>query len=133
MSHAQANKLRATMGADERLADIEKRLVALERAEGKKGTGACICKASPALQWRSAFRMIEDPRASKHYPLMLDHRCAHHGEEAQPKLWGRMKDKELLVTWAQWDSLGIAYTPEDEATKQPFDGAAALAAAKARA
>lgn len=135
MSHANARKLRATMTDAERLADIEKRIAALERGAGKAGNGSCICIASPFQRWREAFRMVEDPRANKiekHYRPILDHRCPHHGEKAQPKLWGRHKEKTLQVSWAEWDSLGICYTPDDDAARGPFDGAAAMAAARTR-
>lgn len=115
---------------------LSKRVALLERQAGQKGTGACICKASPSWRWRNCFRMIEDPRAPggrfDTFNVILDHRCPLHGEKAQPGLWGRHKEKELLASWAQWDSLGIAYTPEDEATRQPFDGEAAMKAARTR-
>lgn len=127
-THAKGTTDLATLD----LLTLSKRVAALERQAGQKGTGVCICKVSPAIRWREAHRMIEDPRASRHSDLFIDHRCPHHGEKAQPALWGRHKEKELQVKWAEWDSLGIAYTPEDEATRQPFDGAAALAAARAR-
>lgn len=138
MSHANASDMKPTHAkgttdlAALDLIELTKRVAALERQAGQKGKGTCICKVSPMYRWRDAHRTVEDPRISRHSDMFLDHRCPHHGEAAQPALWGRHKEKELQVTWAQWDSLGIAYTPEDEATRQPFDHAAALAAALKR-
>lgn len=126
-SHAKGTTDLATLD----LAELTKRVAALERQAGQKGSGSCFCPASPAQRYKEAFRMIDDPRGkgTRHYAPILDHRCPHHGEAAQPALWGRHKDKELLVTWPQWDSLGICYTPEDEVTRHPIDFDAARAAA----
>lgn len=110
------------------LIELTKRVAALERQAGQKGSGACVCRASPAARWREGVRCIEDPRLARVH-ILLDHRCPHHGEVAQPVLWGRHKEKELQVTWVQWDSLGIAHNAEDEATRVPFDLAAARKAA----
>lgn len=107
---------------DKRLADLEKRLAALERAKGQQGTGACICKASPESTRKSAERsgctLVEYG-----INLCIDHRCPHHGEKAQPAVWGRFKDKELFVTPRQWESLGVTYPTTtqiaaDEATTE---------------
>lgn len=116
------------------LAELTKRVAALERQAGQKGTGECICKGSPAWRWRECYRTVEDPRGggAKHCNLILDHRCPQHGEKAQPALWGRHKDKELLVTWAEWDSLGICYTVADEGTRKVFDYEGAMAKARTR-
>lgn len=73
------------------------------------GTGACVCPNSPervrqmAELWHETFDTVK-------LNIILDHRCAHHGERAQPTLWGRHKEKELVVTAAQWNSLGVTYT-----------------------
>lgn len=78
----------------------------LQAAEGQPGTGVCICKQSPdhvaatAAKWQCKFE-------AANLNMMLDHRCPHHGEKAQPILWGRHKEKELLVTPHQWLSLGV--------------------------
>jgi hypothetical protein len=115
-SHAKGTTDLATLD----LIELTKRVAALERAAGQKGNGACFCRASPAARWREGVRVVEDPRLARVH-ILLDHRCPHHGEKAQPALWGRHKEKELQVTWPQWDSLGIVYNPEDEATRKPFD------------
>lgn len=49
--------------------------------------------------------------------MTLDHRCKHHGEKAQPALWGRHKELHLLVKGQEW--LALASEPEsiDEATR----------------
>ncbi len=60
----------------------------------------CICKMSPEASERSAIN-------GREYQLnmLLDHRCPLHGEKAQPDVWGRHKELELVVTPAQWDAL----------------------------
>lgn len=73
----------------------------LKRAEGTAGSGVCICGMPPDRD-RTRNGVLVDDLNSR-----LDHRCPHHGEKAQPLLWGRHKTHELLVTPAQWDSLGV--------------------------
>jgi putative sterol carrier protein len=74
----------------------------------REGTGACICRQSPATvreaakHFSMAFELMERD-------MRLDHRCSHHGEKAQPALWGRHKELELSVTPAQWLSLGVEH------------------------
>jgi hypothetical protein len=86
------------------------RAVMLERfvaaAEGVSGTGVCVCKSSPEERQKHAERM-GFTLAAMGMNMVLDHRCPHHGEKAQPALWGRHKEKELVVTPAQWLSLGV--------------------------
>lgn len=72
----------------------------------KPGTGACICKFSPKTSKEFAARTntgFEHWQGS----MTLDHRCTHHGEKAQPALWGRHKTLELVVTPREWLSLGV--------------------------
>lgn len=85
-------------------AHITERLRGL--APGEAGTGACICKISPEAFVRHCDHLQESPKVARGV-MSLDHRCPHHGEKAQPVVWGRHKEKELCVTWAQWDSLGV--------------------------
>jgi hypothetical protein len=33
---------------------------------------------------------------------LLDHRCPVHGEKAEPAVWGRHKEMELLVPVRTW-------------------------------
>lgn len=61
----------------------------------------CICRMRPDRE-----------RAHDGYPAdklnsIVDHRCPLHGEKAQPNLWGRHKDLELVVTPLEWDTLGV--------------------------
>jgi hypothetical protein len=72
------------------------------------GTGACICQWSPekAREHCKATMQNFDVYEGS---MILDHRCAHHGEKAQPSLWGRHKTLELQVTPAQWLALGVEY------------------------
>lgn len=73
------------------------------------GTGACICGHSPEAATRHALKM-GSTLAAYNMNMQLDHRCPHHGERAQPTLWGRHKEKTLVVTPAEWNSLGVTYT-----------------------
>lgn len=89
--------------------------VRITHALGKPGLGTCICPGSPESRYREAERQAKQSNAD---PLVLfgiglnmklDHRCPMHGEKAQPDLWGRHKDLELIVTPAQWLSLGVTF------------------------
>lgn len=95
------------------LAELEARVAKLERAQGKPGAGVCICKASPEEREANSVRMgttwAVDSKSRFATSACLDHRCPIHGEKAQPALWGRHKEKELFVTYAQWTSLGITH------------------------
>jgi len=82
--------------------------VEILEAHGVRGTGACICRRNPKSLLADCERWMELPAITKSV-MVFDHRCPEHGERAQPRLWGRHKEKELTVTWAQWDSLGITY------------------------
>lgn len=83
-------------------------LRAVQEIEGKRGTGKCFCRQSPEYL---------QERAEQHHctllaldmNILIDHRCPHHGEKAQPALWGRHKEKELLVSVPQWLSLGVVH------------------------
>jgi hypothetical protein len=66
----------------------------------------CICKMSPEHSARSKDVGLEQLN------MLLDHRCPKHGEKAQPALWGRHKELELLVTPEQWRVLGKEIGPE---------------------
>lgn len=55
--------------------------------------GDCICRMGPG----HTFPNREN--------YLLDHRCPQHGEKAQPAVWGRHKDLELIVTIAQYEAL----------------------------
>lgn len=70
------------------------------------GTGACICAMPPGNSVHNRARGLGP------FNMLLDHRCALHGEKAQPQLWGRHKDLELLITPDQWDALGIKQPDE---------------------
>lgn len=96
------------MTIEEQIKDILKRLSALEKPPGKPGTGVCICQQSPDMLRRMAANWNE-PIEKVNANMLLDHRCAKHGEKAQPTLWGRHKELQLSVTWAQWESLGVTY------------------------
>jgi len=97
----------------QRVKVLEMDVSKLIRAGGAPGTGACICKASPESVVSNLARMHEkwETNAKSRFPssAMLDHRCPKHGEKAQPAVWGRHKEKELLVTYAQWSSLGVTH------------------------
>jgi hypothetical protein len=80
---------------------------------GKPGTGACICKHSPEM-WQKAYG-DDFTTAIPHINIMLDHRCAQHGQSAQPSLWGRNKGLEFVCTPKEWASLGITYTDKEQA------------------
>lgn len=75
---------------------------------GKPGSGACICPRSPESLKRDCDAWHETLDATKAC-IQVDHRCPWHGEKAQPKLWGRHKDKVLVVTGREWLSLGVEY------------------------
>lgn len=61
----------------------------------------CICSMPPDRE-RTRNGCVVDELNS-----IVDHRCPVHGEKAQPALWGRHKDLTLVVTPAEWDSLGV--------------------------
>jgi hypothetical protein len=74
--------------------------------EGTPGSGACICRWPPEKakdHCEQTHQTFEVYKGS----LLLDHRCSHHGEKAQPTLWGRHKILELSVTPQQWTALGV--------------------------
>jgi hypothetical protein len=100
VNHAEAQ-------SSERKADVVRKFLA--EAEGTPGNGKCICRASPEERQKHAERMGTTLAAmgTNITNILLDHRCPHHGEKAQPAIWGRHKEKELLVTPAQWLSLGV--------------------------
>lgn len=77
--------------------------VVIALAGERAGSGECICKLRPDRN-RDRGADVRDEMNS-----LLDHRCPLHGEKAQPALWGRHKELELLVTPAQWDSLGVTF------------------------
>lgn len=92
------------------LAALTARVVSLERPQGKPGTGACMCKVPPESMTPSWCRELSPYDQRKHRSNgLVDHRCPKHGETAQPALWGRHRDRELLITPDQWDSLGVTY------------------------
>lgn len=76
--------------------------VKITHAVSAPGSAACICKLRPDRDRNRGD--VPDEMNS-----LLDHRCPLHGEKAQPALWGRHKELELLVTPAQWDSLGVTF------------------------
>ncbi len=80
----------------------------LERFEGSPGTGACICPHSPERVRETADRWNE-PFETVKLNMLLDHRCPRHGEKVQSAIWGRHKEKELIVTAPQWLSLGVTH------------------------
>jgi len=88
-------------------ADVETlvdNLLPLETANVVPGTGECICDVPPK-------RLLSHPDpewAKKNQNLSLDHRCAIHGEKAQPAVWGRHKELQLSVPWNVWESLGVS-------------------------
>lgn len=75
---------------------------------GTPGSGTCICQHSPKMMKRQA-ELWHEPFEQLKGNMVLDHRCPFHGQEAQPKLWGRHKTLELSVSPAQWISLGVEY------------------------
>lgn len=75
---------------------------------GTPGSGTCMCPRSPDSLKRDCDRWIETLETTK-AAMQLDHRCPWHGEKAQPKLWGRHKEKVLTVTGKEWLSLGVEY------------------------
>ena len=77
------------------------------------GNGKCVCTQSPERVRKTAAAWGE-PFSTVNLNLVLDHRCPKHGEAAQPKLWGRHKTLELVVTPAVWESLGVTYEGDDE-------------------
>jgi hypothetical protein len=77
--------------------------------DGVPGTGACICQHNPEnfkRMWGDDPKALHEARGC----MIFDHRCTTHGEKAQPVLWGRHKDKQLSVTWKEWESLGVTHT-----------------------
>lgn len=74
--------------------------------DGIPGTGACICQHGPENFYRMWGHAKIEPREGN---MIFDHRCAKHGEKAQPALWGRHREKELSVSREQWESLGVEY------------------------
>lgn len=102
LRHLDTARMNEGEGNEEAVADF------LEAAEGTAGTGACICPQSPeqvrrmAALWHETFETVK-------LNILLDHRCPHHGEKAQPALWGRHKEKVLEVKAAEWLSLGITH------------------------
>lgn len=77
------------------------------KIEGPKPLGACICLTTPEQASAANLRMMtssKDPHGAK---AMLDHRCPHHGEKAQPALWGRHKELVLMVLMHEWESLSV--------------------------
>lgn len=77
-----------------------------KHAKGAPGTGICICGQSPEAIQRTADGWGCTFEATNRN-LILDHRCPHHGEKAQPGLWGRHKEMVLMVRPAEWLSLGV--------------------------
>jgi hypothetical protein len=67
----------------------------------------CICKLRPD---RDRTGDVADALNS-----VVDHRCPLHGEKAQPGVWGRHKELELVITPAEWDALRVD-TPTEEPT-----------------
>lgn len=76
--------------------------------EGKRGTGKCFCRVSPEYLQQRAEK-LQCTLLALDMNLIIDHRCPEHGEKAQPALWGRHTDKELVVTASQWLSLGVVH------------------------
>lgn len=101
-----ATRVAALERANIELEALTLNLQAIASYVGTPGTGACICDASPERIQAYAQR-IQTNFDICGVDLNLDHRCPHHGEKAQPMLWGRHKDKKLTVTPAQWLSLGV--------------------------
>lgn len=103
------------MNEAKRLRELEDRVAALEASRGKLGTGVCICGVGPAHIFREAqtyrpqIDTMERALNVVGRNMGLDHRCPLHGEKAQPALWGRNKDKVLIVEPHEWLSLGIAH------------------------
>jgi hypothetical protein len=55
--------------------------------------GDCICKMGPGHTYPNQLEYV------------IDHRCPKHGEKAQPAVWGRHKELELVVTVDQYNAL----------------------------
>lgn len=70
------------------------------------GTNKCICSMPPDRERTRNGHVVDELNS------VVDHRCPVHGERAQPALWGRHKDLRLIVTPAEWDSLGVATSEE---------------------
>lgn len=95
------------------LINVLKRVALLEEEAVKKRrfveNAKCICTASPeareAMSQTSNSSWEVDSKGPFPLMAMLDHRCPKHGEKAQPGVWGRHKEKELLVTYDQWLAL----------------------------
>lgn len=98
------------------ISELKARVSKLEAAKGKPGSGACMCKMSPEDREKNCAMMgtTWEAESKTRFPssALVDHRCPKHGEKAQPALWGRHKDKELQVTYAEWASLGVAWESE---------------------
>lgn len=113
--HARCDKL------EHYIAEVDTRVEALERARGRPGTGTCICGASPQMreEWAAREGVTWEYQSKSRFPTsaLLDHRCPWHGEKAQSALWGRHKDLELVVTYAQWSSLGVTPEPNPPPSK----------------
>lgn len=45
----------------------------------------CICKMGPGHNYPNQENYV------------IDHRCPLHGEHAQPQVWGRHKELELVI------------------------------------
>lgn len=80
-----------------------------DSVEGQPGDGSCICAASPEYQEIASKRMGFTDWVRHGGKAILDHRCPKHGEAAQPRIWGRHKERTLPVTAVQWRSLGVTY------------------------
>ena len=76
----------------------------LDEAHGKHQPG-CVCKWPPETAKRHAAH-TNTPFVEWQGTMALDHRCEFHGEKAQPKLWGRIKNMVLQVTPREWNALG---------------------------
>jgi len=98
------------------LNELKTRVSKLEGAKGKPGAGTCMCKMSPEDREKSCASTgtTWEAESTTRFPVsaLVDHRCPKHGEKAQPALWGRHKDKELHVTYAEWASLGVTWESE---------------------
>lgn len=94
------------------IARCMREIVAL-RPPGKPGLGSCICKMSPEDREKQCQLQGSswEKDASSRFPssALVNHRCPKHGEKAQPDLWGRHKELELVVSHKEWVSLGRTY------------------------
>lgn len=99
------------------------RLIVEDPRIGSTGDGCCICAASPDWQEQSAKRMgfdswLDESKKGRAGEAQLDHRCPWHGEQAQPRLWGRNRTLVLSVSAKQWASLGVVYAVEENGNAQ---------------